>query len=93
MDAIITSSDRAAFGAITALRSIGQYVPEDVKLISFDNSPYSTMASPAITTIDRNPRQLAEDACEALLSLFNGIHPDPLETIVPVSLVKRDSTR
>lgn len=93
VDAIITSSDRAAFGVITALHSVGLYVPEDVKLISFDNSPYSTMASPAVTAIDRNPEQLAGKACEVLLKLIAGGQPEHLETIVPVSLIKRDSTR
>lgn len=93
VDAIITSSDRAAFGAITALRSVGLYVPEDVKLISFDNSPYSTMASPAITAIDRNPKLLSEKACDELMALLAGSGTEHLETIVPVSLEKRDSTR
>lgn len=93
VDAVITSSDRAAFGVITALRSVGLYVPEDVKLISFDNSPYSTMASPAITAIDRNPEQLAREACAVLMGLVRREQPQPLEHIVPVSFIKRDSTR
>ena len=58
-DGIITSSDRAAFGAMKALGKVGFYSPEDVRLISFDNSPYSTMASPSITSLDRNPASLA----------------------------------
>ena len=92
IDGIITSSDRAAFGAIKALGRLGYYVPEDVKLISFDNSPYSTMASPSITSIDRNPVLLAETTVKTLMDVINGTKTDP-ETIVPVSLVKRDSTR
>ena len=63
-----------------------------VKLISFDNSPYSTMASPAITALDRNPRMLAETAVRCLLDRIAG-NPVPPETIIPVSLCKRDSTR
>lgn len=92
IDGIITSSDRSAFGAIAALKSVGLYVPEDVKLISFDNSPYSTLASPGITAIDRNPAQIAEVSCATVLSLLNG---GSLETekMIPVSLVRRDSTR
>ena len=92
VDAIITSSDRAAFGVITALHRVGLYVPEDVKLISFDNSPYSAMASPAITALDRNPRLLAETAVRCLLDRIAG-RPVPDRTIIPVSLCKRDSTR
>ena len=92
VDAIITSSDRAAFGVITALHRVGLYVPEDVKLISFDNSPYSAMASPAITALDRNPRQLAGSAVRCLLARMEG-RPVEKETIIPVSLCRRDSSR
>lgn len=92
VDGVITSSDRAAFGVITALHRVGLYVPEDVKLISFDNSPYSAMASPAITALDRNPRLLAESAVRCLLDRLAG-KPVAKKTIIPVSLCKRDSTR
>ena len=91
-DAVITSSDRAAFGVITALHQVGLYVPEDIRLISFDNSPYSRMASPAVSALDRRPDLLAEKACECLLDRIAG-RPVPPETIIPVSLIRRDSTR
>ncbi|MBQ7992316.1 MAG: substrate-binding domain-containing protein, partial [Solobacterium sp.] len=91
-DSIITSSDRAAFGAMKALGKVGFYSPEDVKLISFDNSPYSTMASPSITSLDRNPASLAAKACQILLDLIEGKEVNR-ENIIGVSLVERDSTR
>ncbi|MBE6127944.1 MAG: LacI family transcriptional regulator [Erysipelotrichaceae bacterium] len=92
VDAIITSSDRAAFGVTRALGKIGLYAPEDVRLIAFDNSPYSTMVSPSITAIDRNPEELSGKACEILLKLIAGEEAEET-TIVPVSLIRRDSTR
>lgn len=92
VDGIITSSDRAAFGAMKALGKVGYYAPEDVKLISFDNSPYSMMASPSITAIDRRPAELAEKACELMLDLIAGKEVQT-ENIIEVSLVERDSTR
>ncbi len=91
-DGIITASDRAAFGVMTGLRSVGLYVPEDVRLISFDNSPYSAMATPSITALDRKPGVLAKKACEVLLRLIRGEECET-ETVVPVEIVKRDSTR
>ncbi len=91
-DGLITASDRAAFGAMAGLRSVGLYVPEDVRLISFDNSPYPTMATPSVTALDRNPGALAEKACQILLCLMNGGTVE-MENIVPVGIVKRDSTR
>lgn len=91
-DGIITASDRAAFGAMAGLRSVGLYVPEDVRLISFDNSPYSAMATPSITALDRNPAALAERACRLLLRLMRG-EACERENVIPVGIVKRDSTR
>lgn len=92
VDGIITSSDRAAFGAMKALGKVGFYAPEDVRLISFDNSPYSTMASPSITALDRNPASLAAKACAILEDLMAGKDVQK-ENIISVSLVERDSTR
>ena len=90
VDGIITSSDRAAFGAIEALKKTGFYVPEDVRLISFDNSPYTAMSK--ITAIDRNAKALASRACEVLMKLISHEHVSA-ENVIRVSLVERESTR
>ena len=92
IDGIITSSDRSAFAVMKAIGKLGYYAPEDIKLISFDNTPYSTLSSPSITSIDRNPRQIASKACEVLLKSLNKEETEDTYTI-PVSLVKRDSSR
>ncbi|EOS61333.1 hypothetical protein C815_00508 [Firmicutes bacterium M10-2] len=92
IDGIIASSDRAAFGAMTALEKVGYYVPEDVKLITFDNSPYTAMATPSITAMDRNPKQIAMSACRQLMGQINHETYEQ-EEIIEVSLIERDSTR
>ena len=92
VDAIITSSDRAAFGAMRALEKVGKYVPEDIRLISFDNSPYTAMAEPGITALDRRPDLLAKEAVTVLSDLMEGkaVREDH---VVPVTLAERTSTR
>ena len=92
IDAIITSSDRSAFSVMNALSLLGYYAPEDIRLISFDNTPYSTLSSPSITAIDRRPQEIAYKAAEVLLKLLNKQETNETNTI-EVSLVKRDSTR
>ena len=92
IDGIITSSDRSAFSVMKAIGELGYYAPEDIRLISFDNTPYSTLSSPSITSIDRNPKQIAVKACEVLLKSLNKEETEDTYTI-PVSLVKRDSSR
>lgn len=92
IDAIITSSDRSAFSVMKAIGQLGFYAPEDIRLISFDNTPYSTLSSPSITAIDRKPETIAEKGAEVLLKLLNKEETENIN-IIPVSLVERDSTR
>ncbi len=92
IDGIITSSDRSAFAVMKAIGELGYYAPEDVRLISFDNTPYSTLSSPSITSIDRNFRDIAYKACEVLLKVLNRETVEE-RNVIPVSLVKRDSSR
>ena len=75
-----------------AIGQLGYYAPEDIKLISFDNTPYSTLSSPSITAIDRNPEEIAKKSVEILMKLLNQ-EECSYDNIVPVSLVERDSTR
>lgn len=93
MDGIITSSDRAAFGARRALQRIGYFVPEDVRLVSFDNSPYAAFASPSLTTLDRRPEELAKRASEVLCACMSGKTDIRQTNIIDVSLIPRDSSR
>lgn len=53
---------------------------------------HSQSASPAITSIDHNPSELATKACACLLDRIEGKEV-PEVTIIPVQLSKRDSTR
>ena len=92
IDGIITSSDRSAFSVMKAIGELGYYAPEDIKLISFDNTPCSALSSPSITAIDRNARDIAYKASEILLKLIDKEEVSDT-SIIPESLVKRDSTR
>ena len=93
VDGIIASSDRSAFGALKAFRSVGLYVPEDVKMISFDDTLYAELATPALTSLNRQPEKLAQIACDLLLKKIAGDTISEIVHYVPVTLEKRDSTR
>jgi DNA-binding LacI/PurR family transcriptional regulator len=91
VDGIICSSDRAMFGANRALQEAGYYIPEDVKLVSFDNSCFAALATPSYTAIDRNVQALAKGAAELLEA---AMRKEPAKKIiVPGTIVHRYSTR
>ena len=93
IDGIITASEPAALGAMYALNSAGLSVPDDVRIVGFDNSLYSLMTTPSLSSIERHPRKIAGRACDLLLRLIEGGQPEETEVTVPVSLVERGSSR
>ncbi len=93
VDGIITTSEMSALGALYALHRTGLRVPEDVKLVSFDNTLYSLLTSPPLSSIERSPQQLARKSCEILLGLIQGRLPASYEVTVPTSLVERGSSK
>lgn len=93
LDGIVTTSEPAALGAMYALRRAGCSVPDDVKIISFDNTLYSLLMQPTLSSIERNPRQIAQASCELLLQLIRGEDVSDTSIVVPARLVERGSTK
>lgn len=92
-DGIFAVSDRAAYGALTSLKKHGIKVPEEVKIVGFDDSVYSQLSSPSITTIRQDTTLLAHTACE-ILYRFITTEEEVKETdvVLPVELVVRETT-
>ena len=93
IDGIIASSEMAGIGALAALHSAGLSVPEDVKVLCFDNTTLSLIAATSLSSIERNPRMIADKSCELLLSLIDGSGPEDSDIYVPASLIDRQSTQ
>lgn len=93
LDGIITASEPAALGAMYALARAGLSVPGDVRIVGFDNTLYSLLISPPLSSIERNPQKIANRACELLLRLIAGEKDEMADIVVPVDLVERESSR
>ena len=48
---IIAATDIIALGALAAVQEQGFNVPDDVKIVAFDNSPAAEIVTPALTTV------------------------------------------
>lgn len=91
IDGVFAANDQMASGALEALSTAGLRVPEDVALVGFDDDVYSRTAHPAITTISQDTQGFGETMAEVLIRLIERETVDH-RTVVPVSLVIRDST-
>lgn len=92
LDGIISSSEPAALGALYALKRANLSVPQDVKIVSYDNTLYSLLTTPALTSVERNSTKMAQKACEVLLQMIAGETPAESEIYIPTDLVEREST-
>ena len=66
--AVVCYNDEIAFHLIRTLLRAGKRVPEDVAVVSFDNSYYSTFGPVGITSAGHEPHAMGRAAADALLS-------------------------
>ena len=84
--------DRIALGACQALRERGLGVGRDVLVVGMDNSLFSQVAVPAISSVDRHADEMAKRGVEALLSMMSGEEPDENHITIGYDIVEREST-
>ncbi|WP_141937011.1 LacI family DNA-binding transcriptional regulator [Microbacterium sp. SLBN-154] len=73
IDGIVCASDQIARGALDALKDLGRDVPRDVGIIGVDNwEPMTTGASPTLTSVDLNLKELGREAAELLFASMAG---------------------
>lgn len=92
--AIIASNDQMALAVLETARALGLRVPEDLSLVSFDNTPIVRFSQPPLTAVDQPVAETVARAVELIIAAQRGngaARPD-LPVIVPASLVVRSST-
>ena len=90
-DGIFASNDILASMCLSTALSLGYQVPQDIKIIGYDDIPVSAMMYPPLSTIRQNYQKLSSLAVETVLNLINGVDV-PLEQQIPVELIVRGST-
>lgn len=70
-DALVAANDNMAFGVISYFNEIGVSVPDDVKVIGYDDSVTSTIMNPTISTINQQIFQQGVKAAETAFKLVN----------------------
>ncbi len=89
--AIIASSDQMAIAALETATAKGLKVPDDLSLISFDNTPVIRFSDPQITAVDQPIAATFSKAVELLI--VNGAGPVPEQPVVVEGrLITRGST-
>ncbi|MEZ3447780.1 MAG: LacI family DNA-binding transcriptional regulator [Lachnospiraceae bacterium] len=90
-DGLFLNSDVIAAQALQVCRKLGQPVPEQMKIIGFDDVNIATLTTPQLTTIHQPVREMAEIAVNLLHDAVGG-KVVPKRTVLPVYLVERETT-
>jgi DNA-binding LacI/PurR family transcriptional regulator len=92
-DGLFCVTDTAALGALRALREAGIRVPEEVKVIGFDNLVEGEYSSPSLSTVDPDNAAMARTAVKMLVQrIAEPGNRQPTEFVSPFRIVEREST-
>lgn len=89
-EAIFFCHDLLAVYGISILLREGYKIPEDIKIVSFDNNQVSKYILPNLTTVEQNFEILGENVAMMIIKLING-EKIPKIKHIPVHLIIRES--
>ena len=89
-DGVFAANDQMAVGAMRAVREAGLSVPQDVKVVGFDDSPLATAAHPPLTSVRQPMEELGREMAHLLMSLVNG-EATRTSVMLPTELVVRET--
>lgn len=91
MDGICCGNDLIAIGAIRALKEKGLKVPDEVKVIGFDDISISKYVEPPLTTIRQPIYEIGRESVNMLLSIIEK-GKTKMHKVLTVTLVERGSS-
>jgi LacI family transcriptional regulator, sucrose operon repressor len=91
VDGVFATSDVIASFVCKVARSLKRSIPEELKVIGFDDVQTASWCSPSITTIRQPIEELGKLSIELIQSQ---LREEPIEAdhVLPVELIKRETT-
>lgn len=95
--AFICANEEMAIGMLVVLKEYNLSVPEDVSIVSFNDTPKSALVEPALTSISTHVEEMSNIALRLLaerarVGSNKPVRTLPLKVTVPPSLVVRESS-
>lgn len=92
LQAFLAYNDLIAIGAMQACLEQGRKVPEDIKIIGFDDIPMAAYVTPSLTTFAYPKKEIGAVALKKLIAMLNE-EQSPGETIVfQPKMIQRQTT-
>lgn len=89
--ALVCHCDRAAYYMLESLSVRGLRCPQDVSIISFDNTRLAGLAHPGLTSVNIDTKVFSHQALKTLMSLQSTPNAEPQRLYIPARLFERES--
>jgi len=91
-EGIFTANDQMAVGAIKALREAGIKIPDDIKVVGFDDTFVASIIDPPLTTVHVSGSQIGREAMKVLMERIKNPDAAPQCRKIETRLIIRRST-
>lgn len=91
--AFVCNCDQTASRLIKQLASLGYKIPEDISVTGFDNSIYSSVSEPKITTVEVNTEKMSEQAVNVLIKKIENPKFSSGRISVPCDIIYKNSVK
>ncbi|WP_299105519.1 LacI family DNA-binding transcriptional regulator [uncultured Winogradskyella sp.] len=93
-DAIFSSSDFTALGAIQEIKEQGLKIPEDISVVGFSNEPFTKFMELSITSVDQSPREMGKKSAKVFLDEVDAkdLTTKPQQIVLQPELIIRKSS-
>jgi LacI family sucrose operon transcriptional repressor len=91
IDGVFVSSDLVAYFVMNVCKALGKSIPQDVKLVGYDNIAMTSLIKPNLTTISQPLDKMAECAVQTIMHQIEG-ESVQIDNTFPVQLIERETT-
>ncbi|MGC9311864.1 MAG: LacI family DNA-binding transcriptional regulator [Sediminispirochaetaceae bacterium] len=92
IDGVFAEADLVAIGAIEAMKELGIRIPEDIKVVGYDDTELGKYFRPKLTTIHQPREEHARLACERLIQMLDENDTSPtMQKILKPLVIYRET--
>ena len=91
--AFLAYNEESAITAVSALREMGLSIPEDISIISFNDTPLSILIEPPLTSVAAHLEVMGEMAVKMILDRIEEPQHLPCTIVLPPTLTERSSVK
>ncbi|MFV0287202.1 MAG: LacI family DNA-binding transcriptional regulator [Demequina sp.] len=91
VDGVFVASDLMTSGAMPVFLDRGYAIPDDVKIVGYDDSPAAKSCEVPLTTVRQPSVEMGREMADILLDVLAGNSDRQRTTVLPTRLVERES--